>query len=132
VAAGGSPTQAIIGEGGVYVDSTSTAPHSRPTAPTIVERRDDSRSTIFANVLDVSDAGYVKKVTLEGGIDSGFGLMKVETADGVDLCFASYQPGVHMAAGLETDALQAVVETNGGQPATLYLGGGTNLKVADA
>jgi hypothetical protein len=132
VAAGGSPTQAIIGEGGVYVDTTSTAPHSRPTAPTIVERRDDSRSTIFANVLDVSDAGYVKKVTLEGGIDSGFGLMNVETADGFDLCFASYQAGTHEAAGLETDALQAVVETKGGQPATLYLGGGTILKVADA
>jgi Heparinase II/III-like protein/Alginate lyase len=132
LAVGGISTQAIIGDGGVYVDVTSTAPQSRPTAPTILERRDDNSSTIFANVLDLSDAGYVKNVTQEGGIDSGFGLLNIETTDGVDLCFASYRAGVYKAAGLETDALQAVVETKDKAPEALYLGGGTTLKIADA
>jgi hypothetical protein len=132
LAAGGVPTQAIVGDGGIYVDATSTAPHSRPTAPTIIERRDDTRSTIFANVLDLSDTDYVKTVTQEGGIDSGFGLLNIETANGVDLCFASYRPGVYRAAGLETDALQAVVQTKEKEPEALYLGGGTILKFGDA
>ena len=129
---GGVPTQAIVGDGGVYVDTTSTAPHSRPTAPIIIERRDDTRSTIFGNVLDLSDAGYVKTVTQEGGIDSGFGLLHIETVNGADLCFASYRPGVYRAAGLETDALQAFVQTKGKEPDAFYLGGGTTLKYGDA
>jgi Heparinase II/III-like protein/Alginate lyase len=131
LAAGGVPTQAIIGEGGVYVDYTSNVPNKRPTAPTLIERRDNVRSTIFGNVLDLSGEGYVKSVTQEGGIDTGFGLLSIETANGADLCFASYRPGRHTAGGLETDALQALVQMDGSHPHAVYLGGGTVLKFAD-
>jgi hypothetical protein len=133
LAAGGFPTQAIIGEGGVYVDFTSNAPNKRPTAPTLIERRENVRSTIFGNVLDLSGSqeGYVKSVKQEGGIDSGFGLLRVETTQGADLCFASYRSGRQAAGGLETDALQALVQMNGSHPQALYLGGGTILKFGD-
>jgi hypothetical protein len=59
-------------------------------------------------------------------------LLRIETADGVDLCFASYRPGRKAAGGLETDALQALVQMDGTAPRTLYLGGGTLLKTGDA
>ena len=131
LAAGGFSTQAILGEGGVYVDFTSNAPNKRPTAPTLIERRENVRSTIFGNVLDLSGDGYVKSVTQEGGVDSGFGLLRIETANGADLCFASYRPGKHTAGGLETDALQALVEMDGPHPHAAYLGGGTVLKFGD-
>jgi Heparinase II/III-like protein/Alginate lyase len=131
LAAGGFPTQAVIGEGGVYVDTTSNAPNKRPTAPTLIERRENVRSTIFGNVLDLSGDGYVKSVTQEGGIDSGFGLLRIETANGADLCFASYRPGRQTVGGLETDALQALVQMDRSHPRALYLGGGTVLKFGD-
>ncbi len=67
----------------------------------------------------------------EGGIDSGFGLLTVETANGADLCFASYRSGTHTAGGLETDALQALVQMDGSHPRAAYLGGGTVLKFGD-
>lgn len=133
VVAGGTATQPVVGDG-FYVDRTSSAPQRMPAAPTILERRENNQSTIFGNVLDLSGGGdaYVKRVSQEGGADSGYALLRVETADGVDLCFASYRPGRQAAGGLETDALQALVQTDGSAPRTLYLGGGTLLKIGDA
>ena len=129
LAAGGFSTQAILGEGGVYVDFTSNAPNKRPTAPTLIERRENVRSTIFGNVLDLSGDGYVKSVTQEGGVDSGFGLLRIETANGADLCFASYRPGRHTVGGLETDALQAVVQMDGPHPRCGIFGGRNDLEI---
>ena len=131
LAAAGPWTKAILGDGGVYVDTTSTAPHARPTASTIIERRADLSSTIFANVLDVSDANYVQTISVEGGIDSGFALLKVKTIRGVDLCFASYRPGHYSKDGFDSDAIQAMIEMNGSDPEMLYLGGGTILGVGN-
>ena len=103
-----------------------------PTAATVIERR-DTASTVFGNVLDLSGAkaGAVKDVTQHGDRESGFGLLRIETRDGVDLCFASYQPG-SIPRRIETDALQAMAQMKGPSPRALYLGGGTILKVGDA
>jgi hypothetical protein len=132
LAAGGTPTQAILAEGGVYSDATSDIANKRPTAPTVLERREGLETTIFGNVLDLSDDGYVKSVNQEGDFKSGFALLKIEKKDGVDLCFASYRPGKYTQSGLETDALQAVVQLKGSDAQALYLGGGTFLKFGDA
>ena len=134
LAAGGTPTQPVLGSGGTYAD---TSPGGKPvtsTAPTLIERREALNATVFGNVLDVSGGrtGFVKAVRQLGGQDQGFGLLSVETTDGADLCFASYRSGVHSAAGLETDALQALVEMKGSSPRAIYLGGGTIVKVGDA
>ncbi len=133
LAAGGASTQPILGAGGVYADMGPGDRPTLPTAATVIERR-DTASTVFGNVLDLSGAkaGAVKDVTQHGDRESGFGLLRIETRDGVDLCFASYQPGVHSAPGIETDALQAMAQMKGPSPRALYLGGGTILKVGDA
>ena len=134
VAAGGDATRAIVGDGGIYVDLTSDAPNKRPEAPTIVQRREGASSTIFGNVLDLSSqaGGYVKSVKQNGGIDAGFATLRIETADGADLCFASYRSGDFATDGIETDALQAYVSSNRSGPRALYLGGGTILKAGGA
>ncbi len=134
ILAEGQPTRAIVGDGGVYVDVTSNEPHWRPTATTILQRREGVRSTIFGNVLDLSGKadGYVKRVTQGGGVDAGFATLKIETAQGEDVCFASYRAAEHHAEGIETDALQAFVSTAGARPRALYLAGGTFLRAADA
>ena len=132
--AGGAATQPILGLGGIYADALPNAKPVNSTAPTLIERRDGASSTVFGNVLDFSGAkdGLVRTVTQEGGVEQGFALLRIATADGADLCSASYEPGVHSAAGLETDALQALVRMKGPQPRALYLGGGTLLKAGDA
>ena len=78
LAAAGEPTRAIVGDGGVYVDLTSDEPNRRPSASTILQRREDVRSTIFGNVLDLSGKpdGYVKSVAQSGGIDAGFAALQ--------------------------------------------------------
>jgi hypothetical protein len=131
IAAGGTATRPVLGSGGVYAD---TLPNGKPvlsTAPTLIERREALDATVFGNVLDVSGgkAGYVRSVRQIGGPDQGFGLLSIQTADGADLCFASYRSGLHSAAGLETDALQALAEMEGSSPRAMYLGGGTTLSV---
>ncbi len=132
-AVGGAPTQPILGLGGVFADTLPSEKQLTPTVPTIIERRDGAPSTLFGNVLDFSGGkdGFVKTLTQDGGLDQGFALLRIATADGGDFCAASYRPGVHSAAGLETDALQALVRMKGRSPAALYLGGGTVLKVGD-
>ncbi len=119
VAAGGTPTEIIEGDGH----------YGRETPPTIVERR-TTNATIFGNAIDISGAkdGYVKSVAQEGSLDTGYGLLKVTTPKGIDLCFASYRPGDYKAGDLETNALQALVQMDGDHAQAMYLGGGTNLK----
>ena len=112
----------------------STENRGRPTAPTIIERRENSPSTVYGNALDFSGSkdGYVKGVTQEGGLDTGYALLKVTTTAGTDLCFASYRPGKYTAGSLQTDALQAFVQVNGSDVQTLYLAGGSTLVAGNA
>ena len=74
MAPAGASTKVIAGDGGFFVDFTSSAPHGRPEVPTIIERRAGLGSTIFANVLDISDepSGFVKTVAQQGGPDEGY------------------------------------------------------------
>jgi hypothetical protein len=132
--AGGSATQAIIGEGGIYVDETSKEPGRKPTAPTIIERRENCTTTVYGNALDYSGSkeGYVKGVTQEGGINVGYALLNVTTTAGTDRCFAAYRPGIYTAGNLRTDGLQAFVGMNGNEPKNLYLAGGKFLSVGSA
>ena len=132
--AGGTPTQTIIGEGGIYVDDTSDDPHHKPTCPTIIERRDNLTSTIYGNALDFSGSkdGYVKGVAQEGGFDKGYAMLTVTKTAGTDLCFTAYRPGSYSAGTLQTDGLQALVQMAGTEPNTLYLAGGTTLKAGNA
>jgi len=120
VAAGGTPTDVIVGDGHYGLE----------TPPTILERR-TVNATIYGNAVDISGAkdGYVKSVSQEGGIEKGYGLLKIETAKGADLCFASYYPGTFKAVGLETDSLQAFVLRDGKNITAMYLAGGKTLKV---
>jgi len=127
--AGGVSTQIIIGEGGIYVDDTSSDPGHKPTCPTIIQRRDNTRATIYGNALDFSNGkgDYVKDVAQEGSLDVGYGILKVTTKTGADLCFAAYRPGNYSSNGLQTDGQQAFVEMNGKEPQALYLAGGKSL-----
>ena len=132
--AGGAGTQAIVGDGGIYVDATVGAPHQLATSPTIIERRDNVTSTTFGSVVDFSNAkpGYVKNVVQEGGLDKGYAMLTVTTASGTDLCFAAYRPATYSASALQTDGLQALVSMTGTAPQTLYLAGGTKLQAGGA
>jgi hypothetical protein len=120
LAVGGAPTEVIVADGLLGLEKP----------PTIIQRRTGG-STVYGNVVDVSGAkdGYVKGVTLEGGLDKGFALLNVQTTGGVDKCLASYRPGTYKAGGIETDAQQAIVLAGS---AGMYLGGGTVLKAGDA
>lgn len=123
-APGGTPTEFITGIGLFLKESP----------PAIIERRIDQKNVLFGNVIDLSGAAepYVKSVTQEGGVDSGYGLLKVQTAKGTDLCFTAFKQGKMSAGGLETDAQQALVSNDGAHVQALYLGGGTTLKAGDA
>jgi hypothetical protein len=125
-AAAGPGTEVIIGDG--HFNGHKDHP------PTIIERRIGQKCTIFSNALDLSGDkdGYIKSVTQEGSLDAGYGLLKLQTVKGTDLCFAAYRPGTYRAGGLETDAVQAMVMMGGQNVQALYLGGGTSLKVAGA
>lgn len=123
VAAGGSDTEVIVGDGHYGLE----------TPPTILERRTQG-STLYGNAVDFSGGknGYVKSVTQEGGLAVGFGLLKVETLLGTDLCFTSYRPGLYKAGDLETDAKQAFVLMDGKAVRAMYLGGGKMMKIPGA
>jgi len=116
-------TEAIVGDGLLGLEKP----------PTILERRNVS-STIYGNAVDISGApdAYVKAVATEGDLEKGYCLLKVQTARGTDLCFASYRPGTYRSGSLETDAQQAFVLMDGQQVRAMYLGGGKTLKVGDA
>jgi len=120
VAAGGTQTEIIVGDGHYELE----------TPPTIVERRKVA-ATVYGNAIDISGAKdpFVKSVAQEGGLEAGYDLLKVTTPKGVDLCFASYRPGTYKAGDLETDALQAFALMDGTKAHSLYLAGGKTLKV---
>jgi hypothetical protein len=132
LAAGAPATSIMLGDGGHYSDFTNVVNREFPTAPTIIERRENISSTIYGNVIDLSNLkdGYVKSVTQEGSLDVGYSLLKVETVKGNDLCFASYRPGNYTAGDLQTDAMQAMVCMDGANVRAMYLGGGTALKTS--
>jgi hypothetical protein len=123
LAAGGTRTEVIVGDGHYGLE----------TPPAILERR-ETAATVYGNVIDISGGkeGYVKSVKQEGGLEAGYGLLKVETANGTDLCFTAYRPGTYQAGGLETDAQQAFVVMDGRAVKAMYLGGGKLLKAGGA
>ena len=132
--AGAPAAQVIVGDGGPFYDKVvmaATGTRKKPTAPTILERRDKTMSAIYGNALDFSGSkeGYVKGVAQEGGLDAGYALLRVTTTAGTDLCFSSFRPGSYTAGGLATDAMQAFVRMDGANVNALYLGGGATLKV---
>jgi hypothetical protein len=132
-AASAPDAQVLVGDGGMFHDVVVRAESpADPTAPTILEHRDKTSSTVYGNALDYSDSkdGFVKGVEQEGGLDAGYGLLKVQTVNGTDLCFAAYRPGTYKAGGMETDSLSAFVQMNGQKVQAMYLGGGKSLKVA--
>ena len=119
LAAGGTQTEVIVGDGRYGLE----------TPPAILERR-EAAATVYGNAIDISGGkeGYVKGVKQEGSLEAGYGLLKVETAKGTDLCFASYRPGKYQAGALETDAQQAFMVMDGQAVKAMYLGGGKLLK----
>ena len=123
LAAAGAPTDVIAADG-IY---------GLETPPAILERR-MTASTVYGGAVDISGAkeGWVKSVSLSGGLDTGCGLLTVRTAGGTDLCFAAYRPGVFKVGGLETDAQQAFVMRDGTDVRGLYLGGGAVLRFGSA
>jgi len=130
-AAGAPAAQVIVGDGGLFHDAVVRGRSRKdPTAPTILERRDKTCSTVYGNALDYSDSkeGFVRGMEQEGGLDAGYGLLKVQTVRGTDLCFVAYRTGAYKAAGLETDSLQAFVQRDGSKLQAMYLGGGKTLK----
>jgi hypothetical protein len=126
-AAGGAQTEVIVGDGYTRAERTDEK------VPAFYERR-TANSTLYGSALDISGAkqGAVTAVAQEGGLEAGFGLLKVQTAKGTDLCFVAYKPGVHKAGGLETDGQQAMVLMDGKDVRAMYLGGGKSLKVEGA
>ena len=127
LAAAGTGTDVIVGDG--HFNGYKEHP------PTIIERHAKVNNALYGNVLDLSGdkQGYLKSVSVEGGLDTGYGLLKLfkaETATGPDLCFAAYRPGTYKVGDLETDAVQAMVVMDGEKVQALYLAGGKILKVA--
>lgn len=139
VAADSGQTVRFMAPGGtatdVYLGTGPQNPHTPKVAPAamIIQRRADTNNALFASATDLSggkEAGFIKSVTQEGGLDAGYGLLKIETVKGTDLCLSSFRPGTYKAAGMETDAMQAMSRVDGANVKALYLGGGTKLKVA--
>jgi hypothetical protein len=126
LAAAGTGTDVITGDG--YFEGRKQRP------PTVVERRVHQKNTLYGSALDLSGdkEGYVKGILQAGGLEAGYGLLSIQTAQGTDLCFAAYRPGTHTAGELTTDAQQAMVLRDGATVRAMYLGGGTLLKVGDA
>ena len=131
LAAGGTGTEIIVGNGHYRGDVGYSANDHKTLA--ILERR-TTNSTIYGNVTDVSGLkdGYVKSITQEGGLVAGYGLLKLETEQGIDRCFVSYQPGNYKSGDFETDAQQAMVLADGKNVRAMYLAGGKVLKVGNA
>lgn len=121
IAAGGTPTEVIVGAGVMGMEKP----------PTIVQRRVASE-TVYGNVVDISGGSeaYVTGVEQSGSLTDGFGLLTVHTRVGSDLCFATFTPGSYSAGDLRSDAQQAFVSRQGDAIVALSLGGGTTLQVA--
>ena len=130
LAPGGTQTDMIFGNGHFFLNKS----REDEFPPTIIERRAKESAVLYGNVVDISggEKGYVTSVAQEGGLQSGYGLLKIDTVKGTDLCFASYRLGSYKAGGLETDAQQAFVSTEGQNVQAMYLGGGMVLQACDA
>jgi hypothetical protein len=128
LAAGGAPTDVYLGNGH-FVGGPNTPEYRSP--PMIFQRRDGQNNAIFGNVVDISGTkdGYLKSVMQEGSLDAGYGLLKLETQKGTDLCFTAFRPGSYSVEGMTTDGMQAMVRMDGNDMRGMYLGGGTTLKV---
>ncbi len=126
--AASAPTEVFVGEGHYRVNKQDEFP------PAMIERRVGQKSALFANAIDFSGTGdsSVKGVAQEGGVDAGYGALKVQTAAGSDVCFVSYRPGNYKVAEIETDAVQAFARKEGSAVCALYLAGGKSLKAGDA
>jgi hypothetical protein len=126
-AAGGAPTDVIIGNGHFRNEEKKD---EKP--PVILERRTGQNNVIFGNAADISgDADpYLKSIAQEGSLDLGYGLLKISTTEGTDICFSSYRPGSYSSGDFSTDGAQAFVRMNGKDAQALYLAGGTMLKTA--
>jgi Heparinase II/III-like protein/Alginate lyase len=121
IAAGGAETEIIVGDGHLGLE--------RPK--TILQRRQVNQ-TVYGNAVDISgDGKFVKRVTLDGSLKDGYGLLEIETPRGTDLCFASYRPGTYSAGGLKTDAQQALAVRDGNAVTAMYFGGGSALSVGE-
>ncbi len=120
IAAPASGTQTFLGDGWLGLE--------RPTA--IIQRR-QSNQELFGNAIDLSNGknAYVKSVDVDGSLQKGYGLLRVETQDGIDLCFAAYRPGMITVDDLQTDAQQAFVARKGDAVTALAIGSGTTLKL---
>ena len=97
LAPGGTPTD-------IYLEKVITCrKHQDEMPPVILQRRAGKSEALFGDVAEISGDKnpYVKSVAQEGSLDSGYGLLKVETTKAP--IFASHPSGpVHMlAAGLE-------------------------------
>jgi hypothetical protein len=127
LAAGGTPTDVYIGN---RVADTRNPKSDKP--PMFFQRRDNQNNVIFGNAVDISGTpdGYLKSVTQEGSLDTGYGLLKLETVKGTDLCFTAFRPGSYTVDGMTTDAMQAMVRMDGTNAQGMYLGGGTSLKTS--
>jgi hypothetical protein len=128
IAAGGTPTDVIFGTGHYMTN------HQDENPAVFLQRRTGTNEVLFGNAVDFSGdaAGQVKSVAQEGSLSTGYGLLKVETQKGTDLCFTAFRPGTYTADGMTTDALQAFVRMDGAKVDSMYLGGGKDLKVAGA
>jgi hypothetical protein len=120
LAAGGTATEVIVADG-----------HLQNERPKTILQRRRTAATLYGNALDISgkDGGFVRGVVTEGSLEAGFCLLRIETADGTDLCYASYEPGEKKVADMTTDAQQTFVRRDGKAVRALYLGGGTVLAV---
>jgi hypothetical protein len=118
LAAGGTTTDVILANGFYRLGNKDEK------VPAVYERRSAAK-TVYGHALDISGSkeGYVKAVSQEGGLEAGYALLKVETVQGADLCFASYRSGALQAAGLEADAQQAMIRTEGNATVAMYLAG---------
>lgn len=125
VAAGGTATDVFVGTGHYMTDHVDEHP------PMFLQRRTGANEALFGNAVDFSggESAYVKSVSQEGSLTAGYGLLKVETTKGTDLCFTAFRPGTYSAGGLDTDAMQAFVKMDGTNVQAMNLGGGTSLKV---
>ncbi len=128
LAAGGTPTDVYFGNR--IADPRATKNIEKP--PLFFQRRDNQNNVIFGNAVDISGTpnGYLKSVTQEGSLDVGYGLLKLETVKGTDLCFTAFRPGSYTVDGMTTDAMQAMVRMDGANVSGIYLGGGTSLNTA--
>lgn len=117
-AAAAGPTEVLVGDG-IY---------GLEHPPTIIQRR-RAATTLYGNVLDISNApgGFVRAVVQDGGLEAGYGSLRIETQRGIDHCFTAFRPGSYRVDGIETDGIQAFVQQDGGAVRSMLLAGGTRL-----